>query len=93
MKTCLHRRNVNIYLNRIIIKCCSQRDGDKSAGQGGGAGHYQRADEGGPQHHQDQQRQDPGREQKTEGGVGEAEETGEKIGTKQQWIFRNFKST
>ena len=22
MKSCLHRRNVNIYLNRIIIKCC-----------------------------------------------------------------------
>ena len=70
-----------------------QRHSQRPADQGGVTHNHQRSDEGGPQHHQDQQRQDPGREQKAEGRVGEAEETGEKIGTKPQWIFRNFKST
>ena len=52
-----------------------QRDSDESPGQGRESGHDQRSDEGGSQHHQEQQRQDPGREQETQGGAGETEKT------------------
>ena len=54
-----------------------QRDSDESPGQGRESGHDQRPDEGGPQHHQEQQRQDPGREQETQGRDGETEKSGE----------------
>ena len=52
-----------------------QRDCNEPPGQGRKSGHDKRLDEGGPQYHQDQQRQDPGREQETQGGVGETEKT------------------
>ena len=46
---------------RLQFQC----DSDESAGQGRDSGHHQRPDEGGSQHHQDKQRQDPGGKPKT----------------------------
>ena len=72
------KENANIYLVIEIFKQgYFQRHSDKSPGQGRVSGHDQRLDEGGPQHHEEQQRQDPGREQETEGRDGETEKTGE----------------